>query len=277
MTNNSQPEYTVGRTEAETRRLIQQAELYEQHSRQWLTNAGLRPGMKVLDIGTGAGDVAFLAAEFVGPNGSVVGTDVNPLVLETARSRGIALGLANVAFVEGDFRTMDLPTDFDAITDRNVLLYQSDPFEALTAAVKHVRSQGIVAIQEIDFRPLVTYAQIAKGQSYARTVRWINRAFEETGTYVGMGFDLPSAYLAASCTTPRMASYAPMGGPPEWSGFDYWVETVRSIAPLLEKLGLASPEELALTTLRQTLVDEVRDTGSPIQLGTFVAAWGSKL
>jgi SAM-dependent methyltransferase len=64
--------------------------------------AGLEPGMRVLDVGSGAGDVALLAAEFVGPEGEVVGVDVDGAALKVARGRAHALGLRNVSFVEGD-------------------------------------------------------------------------------------------------------------------------------------------------------------------------------
>ena len=52
--------------------------------------------MKVLDIGSGAGDVAFAAAELVGSDGEVVGVDMNAEILETARARAQDAGLANV-------------------------------------------------------------------------------------------------------------------------------------------------------------------------------------
>ena len=52
--------------------------------------------MKVLDVGSGAGDVALTLAEFVGTEGSVVGVDVNPDILETAGTRAAEAGFNNV-------------------------------------------------------------------------------------------------------------------------------------------------------------------------------------
>ena len=77
--------YTMGRTRSETERLIFQSRLYAGLTRRLLTEAGLSKGMTVLDIGSGAGDVAMAAAELVGPEGRVVGVDVNAEILETAR------------------------------------------------------------------------------------------------------------------------------------------------------------------------------------------------
>ena len=59
--------YALGRSDAETRRLILQHQLYGPFTRQFLTAAGITAGMKVLDVGSGAGDVALLLADLVGP------------------------------------------------------------------------------------------------------------------------------------------------------------------------------------------------------------------
>ena len=56
------PVYVMGRSEDETRRLELQAELFEPLTRHLFEDAGVRPGMRVLDIGSGVGDVSFLAA-----------------------------------------------------------------------------------------------------------------------------------------------------------------------------------------------------------------------
>ena len=76
------PAYLMGRSEAETRRLMAQHRLYGRFTRRLLEDAGIGEGMKVLDVGSGAGDVALLSAELVGPTGSVVGVDQDPEVLE---------------------------------------------------------------------------------------------------------------------------------------------------------------------------------------------------
>src|SRR3954452_6741406 len=77
--------YVLGRSAAETRRLILQGDFQAPYTRRFLLDAGIEVGMRVLDVGSGAGDVALLAADLVGPQGSVVGIDVNPRVLDTAR------------------------------------------------------------------------------------------------------------------------------------------------------------------------------------------------
>ena len=148
---NAEMTYTMGRSQEETERLIQQSGLYEEITQRFLRDAGLFPGMKVLDIGSGAGDVAFAAAELVGSDGEVVGVDMNAEILETARARVQDAGLANVQFLAGDAQTLDLANDFDALIGRLVLIYLPDPAATLKQLATHLRPGGIVAFQEVDF------------------------------------------------------------------------------------------------------------------------------
>jgi hypothetical protein len=58
------PTYVLGRTSDETKRLTLQSDLIQNFTRQVFIEAGITPGMRVLDLGSGAGDVAFLTAAF---------------------------------------------------------------------------------------------------------------------------------------------------------------------------------------------------------------------
>ena len=69
------PGYALGHSDREITRLQAQARLLAPITQQFLREAGIAPGMRVLDIGSGAGYVAFLAAELVGPCGAVIGSD----------------------------------------------------------------------------------------------------------------------------------------------------------------------------------------------------------
>lgn len=65
--------YVLGHADVEVRRLLLQGRLYNDYTEHALRLAGLRPGMRVLDIGCGPGDVSFIAARLVGPTGRVLG------------------------------------------------------------------------------------------------------------------------------------------------------------------------------------------------------------
>src|SRR5262249_49883839 len=147
------PVYVMGRSEDEARRLEEQASLIEPATRALFAAAGLAPGMRVLDVGCGPGDVALLAAELVGPSGSVVGVDVTPAVGATARARAHARGLTRVSFRAGDLRAVELDDVFDAVVGRFVLMYQADPAASLRAVLRAVRDGGLAVFHEADLAP----------------------------------------------------------------------------------------------------------------------------
>lgn len=68
-------DYVVGSADPELRRPQTISVLYWNITRRWLENAGIGPGMSVVDVGCGPGNVTLLAADLVGPTGSVVGVD----------------------------------------------------------------------------------------------------------------------------------------------------------------------------------------------------------
>src|SRR5262245_20653769 len=116
--------YGPGHTDFELERLRVQARLIEPITRRWLTEAGITAGMRVLDVGSGVGDVALLAADLVGAGGEVVGTDRVATPLSVASERAAARSLTNVRFVEGDPCEMTFDRPFDAVVGRYVLMYQ---------------------------------------------------------------------------------------------------------------------------------------------------------
>ncbi len=71
-------EYELGHSDRELKRLRLQAELIDPFTRQYYRDAGIEQGMRVLDVGSGGGDAALVAAELVGEAGEVVGVDIGP-------------------------------------------------------------------------------------------------------------------------------------------------------------------------------------------------------
>src|SRR6185436_4169026 len=123
--------YALGRTDSETQRLILQNQIYGPLTRRFFEAAGIGPGMKVLEVGSGAGDVALLLAELVGPRGKVVGIEANEAIVETARARAAAAGWGNVTFAVADLREIPIGGDFDAVVGRWILMYLAEPALAL--------------------------------------------------------------------------------------------------------------------------------------------------
>ena|SRR2546425_11291167 len=98
----SVPHYALGSTDAEQARLIRQAALLAPFTERFFRGAGIGPGQRVLDIGSGVGDVAMLVAKLVGPSGEVVGVERNARSIARARARMAEAGLRNVTFTQSD-------------------------------------------------------------------------------------------------------------------------------------------------------------------------------
>jgi ubiquinone/menaquinone biosynthesis C-methylase UbiE len=273
-THRADATYALGRSAEETCRLQRQAQLYDLSTRRLFVDAGISRGMKVLDVGSGAGDVALLVAELVGPTGCVVGVDTNVAILETARARTHAAGLTNVSFVEGDLRTVALDDDFDAVVGRLILLYLGNPAEALRIATSHLRPGGIVAFQEADF----TTGPIAVPASplNQRMWDWWRQTVSQAGLELSMGFKLSQAFGNAGLSTPQLHLDAPIGGGPDWAGYAYIAESIRSVLPLMLKLGIATAAEVDIDTLAARFRAEVVSQQSVVMLPTFVSAWALK-
>src|SRR5690242_2433541 len=95
-------EYALGSTDAEHSRLIRQALRLAPVTERLLREAGIGPGQRVLDLGSGVGDVAMLAARLVGPSGEVVGIERDSRSIARARTRIADAKLLNVSFMECD-------------------------------------------------------------------------------------------------------------------------------------------------------------------------------
>jgi ubiquinone/menaquinone biosynthesis C-methylase UbiE len=90
--------------------------------------AGVRPGMRVLDVATGVGEPALTAARRVGQGGHVLATDLAPQMLAVARERCRAEHLSNMGFLERDAQNLSLEAEsFDAALSRWGLMLMLDP------------------------------------------------------------------------------------------------------------------------------------------------------
>ncbi len=143
-------DYPLESTERERDRLERQARVLRPLTERLLRRAGAEPGASVLDLGTGAGDVAMLAAELVGPTGRVVSLDRDAGNLQRAHERGERAGYTNLSFLERDIADPPrLGEGFDVAVGRYVLMYQTDPVAVVRAIARAVRPGGAVAFHEI--------------------------------------------------------------------------------------------------------------------------------
>lgn len=252
---------------AEDERLVRQGRLFDPFTRRVLEEAGLAPGMRVLDLGSGAGNVARLAAELVGPDGAVVGIERDPAAIELARRR---TGVPNVEYRPGDVQTLDGVEDgFDAVIGRLVLMYLPDAAAALRRAASLVRPGGLVCVQEAD----MAYDWASpRPPLWDRIRTYFLTTLDKAGVEPRMGPALYPLFRTAGLPGPSMLCETLIeGGPdaPAWG----WANTLIGALPAMESLGVVTRNELDPETLADRLLAEIRAAGGSVIAPPMTGAW----
>ena len=272
MTNSDSQIYTMGQSESETQRLITQSQLFENVTLRFLNSAGIGPGMKVLDIGSGAGDVSMAASALVGSEGQVVGVDINPDIVNAAQARVEAGGYSNIEFRAGDIHSIELDKDFDAVIGRLVLMYLQQPHAALKRAAEHLKSGGVVAFQETALN-LYLATKHPDLQLSNQLIDWVIEVFKRSGANTDMGFDLFKTFIMADLPGPELHMETPMGCKTSWPGFEYVAASFKSMLPLLVHFEIATADEVDVDTLAERLRNEVVPAQRPFMLPPLISGY----
>jgi SAM-dependent methyltransferase len=268
-----QSDYVFTDRSEEQRRLQSQAEIFDPLTERVFRAAGLEPGMRVLDLGSGAGDVAMLAARLAGPDGQVLGVERDRDAVSGARARLQEAGVTNVNFVEGDVQTLDgLEAGFDAVVGRLVLMYLPDPVTALRRAAELLRPGGLICLQEGD----MTYDWAQPMTPLWVQVRsWFLQTLEQVKVAPRMGLSLHADFVAAGLPAPELRlECAVMGGtePPAWA----WAQVVRGVLPFMEQLGIAGAADVQPGTLAQRLQHDVVASDGVVIGPPLIGAWARR-
>lgn len=262
--------YLLGHDPAELARLEHQAGILAPATRTVLTLAGVEPGMRVLDLGTGAGDVALVAAELVGPTGTVVGIDQSPSVLALAEDRATRRGLTTVSFRHGDLTTIRVTEEFDAVVGRLVLLYTPEPHEVVRRFAGTLRPGGVVAMMEYE---MTAGGTLPPTDLSTRTLYWITEAFRRAGLDPSLGARLAAVLGRAGLTgvvSFGLQSYHP---PSDRDGARMAAGAVCTLLPVIERTGVATAAEVDLDTLEERLAADSAGHDALFKPPTLVGAW----
>jgi SAM-dependent methyltransferase len=270
-TNTTEQTYVMAFSTGEIQRLQTMAELLAPSTLRLLEKAGIRAGMKVLDVGSGAGDVALLAADLVGPTGAVVGVESNPAMLDIAQARAQDAGLTTVSFVEGDLTQLQLDTAFDAVIGRCILQHLGDPVAALRHLVRHLRPGGIVAFQEIDGPPAPTSVPLVP--LYEQMCSWVREGLQRAGLDSRFGLQLYQVFLDAGLPAPQLYCDAFIGAGSDWGWYDVIAESIRSLLPVIIKYGIATAEEIGIETLAERCREAMVSQRSVAIGPSYISAW----
>jgi len=269
---SSTTDYVLGHSGFEIARLKVQAAALAHITRRLIRECGIRPGMRVLDIGCGAGDVSILLAEAVGPSGLVVAMDREARAVETARSRAEAAGHRNIEALVAPDDDMPAARPFDAALGRYVLPHQRDPVGMIRRAASAVRPRGVVAFHECpaiyppknQALPSVTlFEQVASATTAAflATEPSPDVACRLVTCFVEAG--LPSPHLFCECLIGDSTSLIPR----------WWALTYRSMLPHIARLGLEPTSVGDPETLVERLEAELAAVRAQVVSNPQISAW----
>jgi ubiquinone/menaquinone biosynthesis C-methylase UbiE len=270
MGNTASGTYILGHAQDELDRLISQSRFIGELTDHFLKLAGLEAGMRVLDVGCGAGDVSFLAARIVGPSGSVIGIDRSTESIALASHRAAAAGLENVTFRTADAARFVLDPPVDALIGRLVLMYWADAASALRHLVKSVKPGGIVTFQDFDLEGAKTEPRCPFFEACLDRLR---EAFTRAGAETVMGLKLGRAFEEAGLPPPQMLLSARVERGPDSQIYDQLTGITRTLLPLMERTGVAAAKMVDIETMADRLREEAVALGATIVGPPLVAAW----
>jgi ubiquinone/menaquinone biosynthesis C-methylase UbiE len=268
----SQPSgYALGHAEDELDRIINVARFLGDLTEHVLRLAGLVPGMRVLDVGCGPGDVVFLAARLVGPEGTVIGVDTSPEAIEQARQRAAAVGLTNVHFVAQDLAELVVDEPVDALIGRLVLQYLADPAQVVRRLASLVEPGGVVAFQEADMEDRV-YSELVC-PIYETAIQRIKQTFLRIGSDPRIGQRLAQIFREAGLPAPQMILHARVEHGPDSPLYALVAQNTRVMLPLMQRTGVATAEEVGVETLAQRMRAEAVGLGATLLTPPWIGAW----
>ncbi|OBK59765.1 methylase [Mycobacterium colombiense] len=269
-TTSSDSTYVLGHADVEVQRLLLQGRLYDAYTEHALRLAGLRPGMRVLDIGSGPGDVSFIAARLVGPTGTVLGVDAAPAMVELARARAAEKGLSTVHFMQSAVDSIALDEPVDAVVGRLILMHLPDPAATLRHLSSFVRLGGVVAFSEND----ITGAHgVPDTPLFRRVTGGIVRAFEAMGLSPRFGTTLHTIFADAGLGAPRLTLGTPIGTAADTDILAYLAEVWRLVSPIAEQGGFAIDELADIDGFVPRFREQALAVNALIAMPPIITAW----
>jgi ubiquinone/menaquinone biosynthesis C-methylase UbiE len=204
----------------------------------------LRPGMRLLDCGCGAGAITVGLAEIVAP-GEVVGVDQDTQQIELARQRAADQGISNLTFESANVYTLPFPdASFDAVYSNAVFEHLADPAAALREFKRVVKVGGVVGVRCSAGGDITAPADplLERGFDY------VKRLYQHNGGDISCGSRLRPLFHEAGLSRIEAGAsyecYATLEKTRQWANMVARVYEGRVGQQMIE-IGLTNKEELA--------------------------------
>jgi len=264
--------YILGWSNTEQDRLIRQATLLAPMTERLFNEAGIAAGQRVLDIGSGVGDVSMLAARLVGASGEVVGIERNADYIARARERVAAVGFRNVTFIQADLNDIDAAEPFDAAVGRLILTFFPDPVSVLRSVSRLLNPRGVIAIIEPCWSATITLS--ASVPLFSRLLVLTHEVFTRLGIDTEIGLNLYRFFQDAGLPAPTMHLEMELGHDTTIAVLQ--TELLEAVVSSAEQHGISLAELGDLDTLPDRVQAELRAAKAPIGYVAMVSAWSRK-
>lgn len=207
----SSASYPLHTDPAELERLRFQHEVWGGQTREFLARLGVRPGMRVLDLGCGPGFVALELAELAGPHGRVVALDESPgwhawLAGEAARR-----GATNIEQVQARFQEAEFASGaFDLVFGRWFWSFVPDPCAEARRAARWLAPGGVLALQDYHHEGI---ALSPRSPGFEAVVRGLRAMYASHGGDAFVAGRAPAMFAAAGLRTLELRPTLRCGAP----------------------------------------------------------------
>jgi hypothetical protein len=169
--------------------------------------------------------------------------------MSPSRRRAAAAGLDNVTFEVADLNGYAPGRKFDAIVGRFILLHMPNPAAAVSALLPHLKQGGTIGFVEMDIGAAMAVPKMAL---FDQCLSYITGVYSRVGLEPDMGSKLFSTLRAAGLK-PQMVGSVRIEGPWGTAAYEYFVESLRILAPVIEMTGIVKASEIGLDTLGDRL------------------------
>jgi len=171
-----------------------------------LQRAGIKEGLICLDLGCGAGEVTFELARLVGPNGRVLGMDMDTVKLDLARARAEVEGVKNIEFRQADVFEWNEDSLYDFIYVRFLLTHLPNRDRVVPKILRALRPGGALALEDIYFKGYISYPPNAAHDRYVALYQEVVR---RRGGDANIGPQLLSMFMNAGLKDAQLSIVYP--------------------------------------------------------------------
>ncbi len=216
--------------------------------------------MSCVDLGCGGGEVTLEVASLIGPEGRVIGIDMDPVKLELGRKAAGARGIANIEFKQLNVAEWEEADSYDLVYSRFLLHHLSEPLDLVKRMWGAVRRGGVIVIEDADHDGWYCHPP---NEGFDFFVSTFNQALDRAGGDHAFGRKLYGCFCNADIPEPEIRLVQPARSAGEGKNMA-WL-TLRATKNAIVAQGIASPDQVdrALDDLWQFTQDPRSLIGAP--------------